>query len=118
MAESLPVDQSVVVLEVDGPADEQPAGSVDGQPVPVRWLHRAGADTASAANLVAALSSIELPVGRGHAYVAGELKAVATMRKTLLERGLEPEQISAKPYWRAGRANAANGEPERPPIDA
>ena len=37
---------------------------------------------------------------------------VADMRKVLLERGLATAQISAKPYWRAGVANAAHGEPE------
>jgi NADPH-dependent ferric siderophore reductase len=57
---------------------------------------------------------VELPAGSGHAYLAGELGVVAAMRRTLVERGLTPEQISAKPYWRAGRANAAHGEPERP----
>jgi len=118
MAESLAAEQASVVLEVDSAADEQRADSIDGQQIPVRWLHRDGADPASSANLVAELSIMDLPAGRGHAYVAGELKAVADMRRTLLQRGLEPEQISAKPYWRAGRANAANGEPERPPTDA
>jgi NADPH-dependent ferric siderophore reductase len=115
MAESLPTPgHALVLLEVDGAADEQQAGTIDGPPIPVHWLYRAGADPASGVNLVAALNSIELPAGRGHAYVAGELKAVAAMRSTLLQRGLVPDQISAKPYWRAGRSNAANGEPERP----
>ncbi len=36
------------------------------------------------------------------------------MRQALLARGMEAGQISAKPYWRVGRANAAHGEPERP----
>jgi NADPH-dependent ferric siderophore reductase len=39
---------------------------------------------------------------------------VAQLRSVLLKRGLAAEQISAKPYWRAGRANAAHGEPDRP----
>ena len=116
MAESLPTpDHALVVLEVDGAADEQQASTIDGRAIPVQWLHRAGADPASAANLVAALGRIAFPDGRGHAYLAGELRVVAQLRSTLLERGLVAEQISAKPYWRAGRANAANGEPERPP---
>ncbi len=54
------------------------------------------------------------PRARGHAYLAGELGVVAAMRQALLARGMEADQISAKPYWRAGRANAAHGEPERP----
>ena len=79
----------------------------------MRWLHRAGADPASAGHLVAALESVDLPDGRGHAYLAGELGVVAAMRAALLGRGLTAEQISAKPYWRSGRANAPHGEPER-----
>ena len=86
-------------------------------PIGVHWVHRAGADPASSAKLVAALNGLDLPAGRGHAYLAGELRVVADMRRTLLERGLTTAQISAKPYWRAGVANAAHGEPERPSPD-
>ena len=115
MAESLPSpDQAIVVLEVDGRDDEQGARTADGREVAVQWLHRAGENPASGANLVAALGALALPAGRGHAYLAGELDVVAEMRRTLLELGLTAGQISAKPYWRAGRANAAHGEPERP----
>jgi NADPH-dependent ferric siderophore reductase len=114
MAESLPdPDRAVVVLEVDSVDDQQQVHSADGREIPVRWLHRAGADPAAAGHLVAALETIDLPSGTGHAYLAGELGVVAAMRGALLARGMTPEQISAKPYWRAGRANAAHGEPER-----
>jgi NADPH-dependent ferric siderophore reductase len=115
MAESLPSpDQAVVVLEVDNALDQQTARTAAGAEVPVQWLHRDGADPASGANLVAALTAVHLPEGHGHAYLAGELGVVAEMRAALLARGMTAEQISAKPYWRAGRANAAHGEPERP----
>jgi NADPH-dependent ferric siderophore reductase len=114
MAESLPDPaQALVVLEVDGVEDQQSARTADGRAVPVQWVHRAGGDPASATRLVAALQGPALPDGRGHAYLAGELGVVNAMRQALLEQGLEPGQISAKPYWRAGRANAAHGEPER-----
>jgi NADPH-dependent ferric siderophore reductase len=115
MAESLPSpDLGIVVLEVDGALDQQSARTADGREVPIQWLHRGGGDPASGANLVAALDLVDLPEGHGHAYLAGELGVVAQMRAALLARGLSAEQISAKPYWRAGRANAAHGEPERP----
>jgi NADPH-dependent ferric siderophore reductase len=118
MAESLSTpDEAVVVLEVDGAADQQEASTTDGRAIPVHWLHRAAADPAAGANLVAAVGRVALPAGRGHAYLAGELKVVAELRATLLERGLGADQISAKPYWRAGVANAAHGEPERPPAN-
>jgi NADPH-dependent ferric siderophore reductase len=115
MAESLPgPDAAVVVLEVDGEADQQEASTADGRAIPVHWLHRAGAQPDSSANLVATLEGLTFPPGHGHAYLAGELHVVADMRATLIERGFGREQISAKPYWRAGVANAAHGEPERP----
>jgi NADPH-dependent ferric siderophore reductase len=114
MAESQPASASIVVLEVDGPDDQQQAIAGDGAPVAVQWVHRLGADPASGIGLVAALEGISLPDGRGHAYLAGELGVVARLRAALVARGLAPEQISAKPYWRAGVANASHGEPERP----
>jgi NADPH-dependent ferric siderophore reductase len=104
----------LVMLEVDGPDDEQRATTSDGREVPVHWLHRAGGDPASGAQLVAAVDAVALPSGAGHAYLAGEMSVVAALRTALLARGMEADQISAKPYWRAGRANAAHGEPERP----
>jgi NADPH-dependent ferric siderophore reductase len=106
--------RAIVVLEVDGADSEQEARAADGQAIPVQWLHRGEADPASPDNLVRALGALDLPPGRGHAYLAGELKVVAELRATLVARGLEAAQISAKPYWRAGVANAAHGEPERP----
>jgi NADPH-dependent ferric siderophore reductase len=114
MAESVAdLDTVIVLLEVDGPDDEQEARTDDGREVPVRWLHRDGADPASAANLVGALRTLELPAGTGHAYLAGELRVVGAMRAALIERGMAPDAISSKPYWRAGQANAAHGEPDR-----
>jgi NADPH-dependent ferric siderophore reductase len=100
MAESLSdPDRAIVVLEVDGVDDRQEAFAPDGRPIPVQWLYRAGADPSSGALLVDALRTVDLPAGRGHAYLAGEIG---------------PADISAKPYWRVGRANAPHGEPERP----
>lgn len=118
MAESLPGSvAALAVLEVDGEADQQQGTGADGRAIPVHWVHRGGSDPDSSANLVAALEGLALPPGLGHAYLAGELGVVAAMRATLLGRGLAPAQISAKPYWRAGVANAAHGEPERPATD-
>jgi len=114
MAESLPdPDRAIVVLEVDGAEDEHEARARNGGKIPVMWLHRSGGDPASAARLVSSLSTLSLPAGRGHAYLAGEMGVVGALRAALVARGLQAEQISSKPYWRAGRANAAHGEPER-----
>jgi len=53
----------------------------------------------------------ELPPGRGHAYLAGEVALVTALKATLLARGWSPDDISAKAYWNRGRANAGHGEP-------
>ena len=113
-ASLLEPDRAIVILEVDGADDQQRTYATDGRELPVHWVHRSGEGPESGVHLVAALAAVPLPSGRGHAYLAGELGVVAAMRRALLERGMAAEQISAKPYWRAGRANAAHGEPERP----
>ena len=113
MAESLGISQrGTVILEVDGPEDRHEDIECAGD-VSVEWLYRAGADPASADHLLEHVRGVDLPPGKGHAYLAGELKVVAALRTLLLQRGLEAEQVSSKPYWRAGVANAAHGEPER-----
>lgn len=106
MVESLGPDATaVVVVEVPAADDEQPLGGT------VRWLHRDGRPAGQDAALVEAVTGVALPAGRGHAYLAGELRTVAAMRRALGERGLAPDQLSPKPYWRLGVANAPHGEP-------
>ena len=114
MAESLPdPDRALVVLEVDGPEDQQQAYAADGREIPVHWLHRAGADPASRrAAGRRARSSTSRP-GTGTPTWQASSAWWRQCAAALLERGMTAEQISAKPYWRAGRANAAHGEPER-----
>jgi NADPH-dependent ferric siderophore reductase len=65
------------------------------------------------APLLAALADTALPTGRGHAYIGGEHVVVNALRDALVERGMDAESVNAKPYWRLGRQNAANGEPDR-----
>jgi NADPH-dependent ferric siderophore reductase len=103
---------ALVVLEVDGPEDAQDfetRAALDGP----HWLVRSGAEPGVPDLLVEALRALELPPGPGHAYLAGELRVVSALRRTLLERGLSPEAISPKPYWRKGQANQDHGEPQR-----
>lgn len=114
MAESLPADATcLVVLEVGDAADEQPLSLPEGPGSVLHWLHRDGVAPGEGTALADALGTLALPAGRAHAYLGGELRAVAAMRAVLAGRGLEPAQLSPKPYWRRGVANAAHGEPER-----
>jgi NADPH-dependent ferric siderophore reductase len=49
----------------------------------------------------------------GHAYLFGEFHVMRAMQAALADRGFGPEQISHKPYWRAGISNQDHGEPDK-----
>jgi len=113
MIEALPPGSvAVACFEVDSPADEQrPAGEYGDSPGLV-WLHRSGNTVPGDASLLLdALSRLHLPEGEGHAYVAAEAAVVRAVRDVLVERGLRPDQMSTKAYWRRGLPNAEHGEP-------
>lgn len=111
MVEALPPGARALALaEVAGAAEELPLNA-PGVELAWRWLHREDRAPEDPAGLLAAVAALELPAGRGHAYVAGEAGVVAALRAALLARGLAPEQISAKAYWGRGRSNASHGEP-------
>jgi len=113
MAEAVPAHATVLLaIEIDGPGHEQPA-AIDAAVVGPRWVYRDGAAPGDPAPLLGALAELPLLDGSGHAYVGGEYAMVGALGKALGEWGLGAELISAKPYWRLGRQNAANGEPER-----
>jgi NADPH-dependent ferric siderophore reductase len=116
MAEALGVgDRAILVAEVADAGEEQATSACS--VLDLVWLHRGGVEPGRSTVLVDTLSTLALPEGTGHAYLAGEARVVAAMRRTLAGRGLAPEQISAKSYWSLGRANAAHGEPLREAAD-
>jgi NADPH-dependent ferric siderophore reductase len=86
------------LVEVDGPADEQPLtspGRLD-----LRWCHR---DPARPEQLVDALAAVAFPAGRVHAFVHGEAGLVRALRRHLLDgRGVPREDLSVSGYWRRG----------------
>jgi hypothetical protein len=43
----------------------------------------------------------------------GEFHVMRAARDALLERGLGLDQISLKAFYRVGRANGVNGEPDK-----
>jgi NADPH-dependent ferric siderophore reductase len=112
MAGALPAGRrALLILEVPSRQDEQ--ALVTGASADVSWLHRAGRPAGDPAALAAAAAAVALPAGSGHAYLAGEARAVLALREALAARGLAPQQVSPKAYWGRGRANAAHGEPAR-----
>jgi len=102
---------AVILLEVDGPEDEQRPDVAPGVELSLRFVHRGEAEPGDAGLLTEALGEVTLPTERRHAYLAGELRVMAALRRALLERGFGADEMSPKAYWRRGVANAAHGEP-------
>jgi NADPH-dependent ferric siderophore reductase len=114
MTESLPpAADATLVIELPEAADEQDFTAA--ARTRVSWLHRLGRPAGDRAEslLVAEAAEVELPPGRGHAYLLGEASVVLALRERLAARGLPPDQMSPKAYWGRGRANAGHGEPAR-----
>jgi len=72
----------------------------------VTWLSRDRPPGASPSLLLDAVMSLELPGGRGQAFVHGEATAVRLVRRhVLVERGMDPALVSASGYWKARRTD-------------
>jgi NADPH-dependent ferric siderophore reductase len=112
MTESLAAGSSAtLILEVPEEDDEQDLSSAAS--TRISWLHRLGGPAGDPAALAGEAEEVELPPGRGHAYLFGEAKVVLRLREILAGRGLDQDQMSPKAYWGRGRANASHGEPAR-----
>ncbi len=86
-----------VLLQGDGPEDEQPLHSPGD--LRVQWLHGDGDEL-----LADALRALDFPAGRVDAFVHGEASAVRALRRDLLgERGLSREAVSISGYWKRTR---------------
>lgn len=116
MIEALPATATILaVFEVDAPEGEQAPDVAPRAQLEIRWLHRLDRSVpGDKALLHRAIAELALPEGAGRAYVAAESAVVRDLQALLIERGLEPGQLSAKAYWRRGLPNADHGEPTRP----
>jgi NADPH-dependent ferric siderophore reductase len=101
--------QGVALLEVAGPAEEQPLSAPDG--VDVRWLHRDATPPGESTLLADAVAALDRPDGDDvFAWVAAESGAVRAIRADLRGRwGLGRSQHHAIGYWRRGRAMSPAG---------
>ena len=94
---------ALALIEVDGPADEQPLPTA--ADARIHWVHRASAAPGDAGPLLAALRARELPAGDVHAWVACETGVAKALRAHLVgERGVHPKWVRASGYWRRGSA--------------
>jgi NADPH-dependent ferric siderophore reductase len=87
----------IVLIQVDGPDDEQPLSSPGD--LTVKWIH---SDDEEA--LADSLRVLEFPAGDVHAFVHGEAGSVRAIRRHLLvERGVPKEALSISGYWKRDR---------------
>ncbi|MGN9775333.1 siderophore-interacting protein [Micromonospora sp. H33] len=90
---------ATVLVEISGPAEEQPLPSPGA--VELTWLHRGDRPVGEA--LVAAVRALDFPYGDVHAFVHGEATFVKELRRLLrVERGIPRERLSISGYWRRG----------------
>ncbi len=115
MIEALPAgSRASALLEVDTGADEQQPDATQVERLDLHWLRREGTwAPGDATPLAEAVARVDLPSGAGHVYVAAEASVVRGVTRVLTERGLRPDQISGKAYWRRGLPNAEHGEPTK-----
>ena len=109
LAEAPPTAVGTALLEVAGPAEEQPLQAPAG--VTVRWLHRGAVPPGESTLLVDAVAGLDRPPGDDvFAWVAAESAAVRAIRADLRGRwGLGRAQHHAIGYWRRGRAMSPAG---------
>jgi NADPH-dependent ferric siderophore reductase len=99
------------VVEIDAPDDALTATFPDQLRVRSTFVDRQRRALSDPEGLLRGLANVALPSGRGHAYLFGEFHVSRALQSALIDRGLEPAQISHKAFWRAGRSNADHGEP-------
>jgi NADPH-dependent ferric siderophore reductase len=83
-----------VLIEVDGPEEEQPLSTAGN--LHLTWLYGEPVGDAVAA--------LDFPPGRVHAFVHGEASSVRELRRHLLvDRGLPRDALSISGYWKRSR---------------
>ena len=107
--------RGLVLVEVEGPADEIPLTPPVG--VELRWLHRGAAAPGSA--LVAALRALEPPTGPVSVFAHGERGAMKEARVVLHDTwGLDRAGLSLSAYWALGRVEDRFQAEKREPVGA
>ncbi|WP_407318577.1 siderophore-interacting protein [Isoptericola halotolerans] len=103
--ESLPAGTTAhAVVEVPGPADEQPIRTA--ADLRLTWVHRGAADLVETVR--AAHAAGDLPAGAPHAFLHGEASCVRELRRWVrAELGVGTDRLSASGYWRRGHDDEA-----------
>jgi len=95
--------RAVVIVEVDGPADEIALPTEAN--ATIVWAHRGGAEPGASEALAQALAKLKPPAGDYYAWVACESLAAKALRRQLIANcGANPKWTRAAGYWRRGAA--------------
>ena len=114
LADSIEVPgRAIFIVELDHPDDALTAPFDEGLGVTGIFVDRDGRAPSDPAGLLSGLAAFALPPDEGHAYLFGEFSVMRVIKNALVDRGLEPQRISLKAYYRVGQANGANGEPAK-----
>lgn len=107
----------VALVEVAGPADEQPLVHPAG--VVLRWLHRDAAGAEPGTLLLAATRELPRASAPVRVFAHGERAAVKAIRRLLQDDwGLAKADLSLSAYWALGRAEDRFQEEKREPVGA
>ena len=114
MAEAIETPgRAIFIVEIDDGADALTAPFDDALGVTAIFVDRHGRAHDDPTGLLSGLVAFTLPPDEGHAYLFGEFHVSRAVRLALQDRGLRTDQMSLKAFYRLGRANGANGEPEK-----
>ena len=88
-------------IEVADPAEEQTL--LTEARAQVQWIHRSSSESGPGEDLVRAVTELEFPPGRVHAFVHGDAMTVKQIRSYLrFTHQVPKEDLSASGYWRRG----------------
>lgn len=113
LAESVESGAVTICVEVDDVADVIVAPLGEAVAPRLVMVERRARRYDDPHGLLLALADVDVDVTTTHAYLFGEFHVAHALHVALLDRGLDEAAVSLKAYWRAGRGNADNGEPER-----
>jgi NADPH-dependent ferric siderophore reductase len=104
MIEALPDGTTATAILTTDDLIPSPESPMSAARVDVSWI--------TTAEINDRLRSVQLSADTA-AYVNGERLLVRQVTQELTSRGLNPDAIAAKAYWRRDQANAAHGEPAK-----
>lgn len=105
---ALPEKPRIVAFEIADPGEEREVSHAGPSP---EWLLRGPNPQQAGSALEAHIRSLDLPSGRGYAWVACEAGAMRRIRRHLIDdRGIPAGQLVTRGYWKLGEADHPDGD--------